>query len=100
MLLVLAIPRPHQPTERVTVCDLAQHDKTRFFFALQHEQCFIVIANIAPKQLQSLKQVFSERPRRLRRSPARPFEKLFKSQLVPRLIPSFGNAICVEHEKI
>src|SRR6516165_11915249 len=100
MLLVLALPRPHQPTERVAVCDLAQHDKTRFFFASQHQQCFIIIANLTPEQLQSLKQVFSQRSRRVHWSSARPFEKLFPSQLLPRLVSSFGNAIRVEHEKI
>src|SRR3974390_3920879 len=103
MLLVfgcLSLLRPNQPTERVVVCDLAQHDKTSFFFALQHQQCFIIIANLTPEQLQSLKQVFSQRSRRVHWSSTRPFEKLLPSQLLPRLVHSFGNAIRVEHENI
>src|SRR5712691_10300865 len=91
---------PKQPAECVTVCNLAQHEKTRFFFALQHQKCFIVIANFAAKQLYSLKQGLSQQSRRVHWSLARPFQELFSSQLVPRLVPSFGNAICVEHEKI
>jgi len=74
---------PQQPAECVTVCNLAQHEKTRFFFALQHHKCFIVIASFATKQLHSLKQGFFQQSRSVHWSLARPLQKLFSSQLVP-----------------
>ena len=91
---------PPQSSECIAACKFAQHEKKRFFFALQHQQRFIVVAKCAPKQLQSLKQGLSQCPWRVHWSLARPFQKLFSSQILAATVLSFGDAISVEHKDI
>jgi hypothetical protein len=74
---------PQQPAECVTVCNLAQHEKTRLFFALQHHKCFIVIASFATKQLHSLKQGFFQQSRSVHWSLARPLQKAVLASSCP-----------------
>ena len=40
---------PPQPVECIAACSLAQNGEKRFFFALQHQQCFIVVARVCPE---------------------------------------------------
>src|SRR5271154_1927930 len=79
---ILPFKTPQHSAKCIAVCNLAQHHKTGFFFALQHQQCFIVVKESAPKQLQSLKQVFSQRSRRVRWRLACPFQKSFSSEIL------------------
>ena len=42
---------PPQPAKRVAAGNFAQYDQARFFFALQHQQGLIVVAESAPAKL-------------------------------------------------